>query len=173
MLGVFNKVDPTEIINVGDLIMLDSATGKVTVSYANSFEELEVNQMLVLGVCSQSDNITQLPLTLDCGTSKNDTQNIVILDLGDSTTETEHVLYCETSEINPREYISISNEGSVELETDNINSVEIGTKVRMSRERNKITGNEFNGREATHFRTIGKVTKLLGDNKVEVLLDIE
>lgn len=173
MVGVFNKVDPNEIINVGDLIMLDSATGKVTVTQANSYEELEVNQMLVVGVCSESDNTTPLPQILDCGQSIIDETRLVTLDLGDSTTETGHVLTCENSEPNSREYIEINNTGSVILENDGANEIEIGTKVRMSGERNKVTGNEFNSREATHFRTIGKVTKILSDNKVEVLLDIE
>lgn len=167
----FYKVNPIETINVGDLIMLDIETGKVTISKAESSEQFDVNGNLILGVCETSDNETKLPELMDCGTSKID-EETMLLDCGNSKQDITEVIECEDSVINPRTYITTSSTGIVELEFDGRGKVHLGEKVIMSWEPNKVTGNEFLGRSKTHNRTIGKIVGRNG-SKLQVLLDIE
>lgn len=174
----FNKSTPTEIINIGDLIMLDIKTGLVTIATGISKEDYPINSSNIIGICSKSDNKTHLPLMLDCGTSTTeiDKEDILhYLDLGDSTTETDHVIQSPNSEPNPREYIEVQSQGIVTLNTDH-RHIEVGDKVVLSVEPNKVTSNmfdDFDRREWIYARPIGKVVNILPNNKVEVLLDIE
>ena len=48
MSNIFNKTDAQEIINVGDLIMLDIKTGLVTVSKSDSKEDYLANNNLIV-----------------------------------------------------------------------------------------------------------------------------
>ena len=171
----FKKLKPTEEINIGDLIMLDIATGLVTIANIPSVEDYYINANNILGICSETDNTTELPQLLDCGNSG--TEDPTTLDLGDSTTETSHVLYCETSEKNSREYIETNNSGIVTLElyddNDYDDPIEIGDKVIMGLKTNTVMQKEFHDREFIHVRTIGKVVGFEDKKHVKILLDIE
>jgi hypothetical protein len=172
------KADPTEIINTNDLIRLDPTTLNVKVTTDDNIDDYIVNEKLIVGVCTSSNNETPLPKTIDCGDS---TSEYETLDLGDSTTETDHILECEDSTINERCYIEVDNEGIVDLtydipedlETIEDNNIQIGDKVVMGFKSNTVIKSCYDHRQFIRARTIGKVIEVLGDNKVKVLLDIE
>jgi len=48
MTYTFTKTNPEEIINIGDIVMLDLKTNLVTVSNANSKEDYIANNSLVV-----------------------------------------------------------------------------------------------------------------------------
>lgn len=114
-----------------------------------------------------------MPILIYCGKSKD--EDYTLLDCGDSTTEGEVIINGGDSIKNPREYITVTDSGIVTLTNDG-RPIEIGDKVIMSIEPNKVTSNMFDNfdrREWYYARPIGKVVRILEDNKVEVLLDIE
>lgn len=175
MAYIFKKVYPTEEINIGDLIMLDIATGLVTKTNVPSVDDYYINANNVIGVCSNSDNETALPGIIDCGNSN--TQVTTLLNLGNSTTETEHIIICEDSVINPRELIEVESTGIVDLEIANIDNycepIRVGEKVIMGIKPNTVMKQEFDHREFVSVRTIGKIVEIIDNTHVKVLLDIE
>ena len=61
----YRKRIPTEIINIGDLIMLDSATGYIQKAVLEYPCEYSINSSLVIGICVSSDNETPATLTIN------------------------------------------------------------------------------------------------------------
>ena len=171
---LMTKSDPKEEINIKDLIITDIETGKVTKSDGSTLENYEKNANLVLGVCVDSDNETELPEEINCGGAK-DEQEDVLLDLGDSTTETIHILYCDNSFINPRTLIEVQVNGITRVYLDDYEEepIEIGKQLIMGKEIGRARINELDGREFSHYKSFGKIIDILDDNEVEILLDVQ
>ena len=105
----YRKCNPEETINIGDLIMIDHASGLVTKSKLELPQEMKLNTRLVIGVCTYSDNITPLNIIIDGGKAKEIDR--VLVDGGKSE-QVETILLCGgDSKINPREIIKLAYSG--------------------------------------------------------------
>ena len=63
----YRKSIPSEIIEIGDIIMLDPETSYVKRAEANDCDELMANSRLIIGVCVTSNNTDPLPIIIDGG----------------------------------------------------------------------------------------------------------
>ena len=111
-----------------------------------------------------------MPRIIDCYIAED--VDRTLLDLGTSETEGDIIINCGDSSLNPREYITIETEGNVTLNKDK-RPVKIGERVVMSFEEGKVTNGQYLDRDYLHSRHIGKVIKIIDENTVRVLLDIE
>lgn len=168
----YTKLDSSEQINIGDVIMIDPGTGKVTKAVANNCNELILNSRLIIGVCCESDNTTPLPIIIDGGNASNiDRQtinsnkskihsNYIIISGGDSGTNEARrlikVVYNDEQLVNIFGY------------------VDIGDKLCISRVPGLAKSKDYLNKNYYEERPIGKVIKYTNNpNQVKVLLNIE
>lgn len=168
----YTKVNSSEEINVGDVIMIDPSTGNVTKAVANDCKELILNSRLIVGVCCESDNTTPEPIVIDGGNGKevdriklnSDKSKIhseyIIISGGDSGTNEARrlikVVYNEEQLVNVYGY------------------VDIGDKLCISRVAGKAKSKDYLNKNYYEERSIGKVIKYTNNpEQVKVLLNIE
>lgn len=163
----YKKQDPTEYIQVGDILMISPKTQLVTKAIRDRHG---FNERFVVGVVTESDNTTLIPLNIDGGGSK-DIQRALI-DGGTSEINVVPILGGSSSNIS-REYVNATSCGVEIVRIDDW--VHTGDRLMISRktagaaERMKISNMKPVG-----SRSIGKVVeKLENKEQVKVLLNIE
>lgn len=165
----YKKVDATEIIDVGDIIMIDPDSGYITKAVIESPESMPINTRLVIGVCTKSNNYAKVNIIIDGGPAKDiertelssmsDSVDIILLDGG-------------TGEQNQREIIEVAYTG--EWPVNVCGFVDIGDKLCISNHAGKAKAIDYIDCDYFKSRSIGKVVKYLKNKEqVKVLLDIE
>ena len=66
----YKKASPSEIIEIGDLVMIDIDSGYITRAYLEKPLEFMLNTNLVIGVCVDSNNTAKLQKVLDSSNAK-------------------------------------------------------------------------------------------------------
>ena len=163
----YRKVNPSEVIDVGDILMISPENQRVTKAIRDRHG---INERLVIGVVTKSDNTTPMPILIDGGFSKDVGRAII----GNGNSEI-CILSIDggNSELNSREYVDIISSGTTKVGIDD-KIVHIGDKLTISRftegkaERRKISNTDPSG-----GRSIGKVITNLEEGYVETLLNIE
>lgn len=163
----YRKVNPSEVIDVGDILMISPENQRVTKAIRDGHG---INERLVIGVVTKSDNTTPMPILIDGGFSKDVDRAII----GNGNSEI-CILSIDggNSELNSREYVDIISSGTTKVGIDD-KIVHIGDKLTISRftagkaERRKISNTDPSG-----GRSIGKVITNLEEGYVETLLNIE
>lgn len=163
----YKKVNPSEFIDIGDILMVSPKNQRVTKAIRDRHG---INERLVVGVVTKSDNTTPMPILVDGGLSKS-TERVIIC--GGNSKISIIPLIGGSSKSNPREFVEIETNG---IETVGIDDkrVAIGDKLTISRftagkaERRKISNTNPSG-----GRSIGKVINKIDKEHVNVLLNIE
>lgn len=166
---VYKKVDPMEIINVGDLIMIDTATGYITKAVKGSKEDFPINSRMVVGVCINSNNLANPNIIIDGGPSK----TMERLEVSSLSSDTDIILLDGgNSEQNPREIIEVAYTG--EWPVNVCGFIDIGDKLSISDHPGKAKAIDYYDKDYFLVRSIGKAIKYLKNKEqVKVLLDIE
>lgn len=165
----YKKVDPAEIIEVGDVIMIDPDYGYITRAVRGNNHEFPINTRMVVGICIWSNNTALPPIIIDGGKSK-DIERIVI----SSTSESTDLIYIDggKSDQNQREIIQVAYTG--EWPVNVCGFVDIGDKLGISKHPGKAKAIEYIDKDYFLTRSIGKCVKYMKDKEqVKVLLDIE
>lgn len=170
----YRKANPSEIINVGDVLMLDPNTNYITRAYATGVCDNIINSKLIIGVCIQSNNYSNVDkiingghsigipyierLTIDGGTSSNDRPSVIILDGGrgeQNQREIIQLVYTGKQLVNICGYVNLGD------------TLSIGRVPGKAESTDYLTNNFY-------VRPIGKVIQYTSNpNQVKVLLDIE
>lgn len=173
-IAVYKKTDPNEIINKGDVIMLDVESATVKKAVSNDFKDMMLNTRLVVGVCVESNNSEKMLDIVDGGMSDN--EEAELLDGGTSfRDETEYeIIVIEGADAtqSKRELIKVAYSGQ---QLVNIcGYVDIGDKLCISEHAGKAKSLNYFEKGYFGLRSIGKVIKYTNsENQVKVLLDIE
>lgn len=166
----YRKSDPFEIIEVGDVIMLDPETSYIKKAVVNTEEEMIYNSRLIVGICVTSNNTDPIPITIDCGNSK--TFERELIDSGTSDSIQTIIIISGDSNISKREIIQIAYTG--EQIVNICGYVDIGDRLCISEDPGKAKSKDFLDENFYSARSIGKVIKFTNNPKqVKVLLDIE
>lgn len=171
----YRKTNPSEVINVGDLIMLDPDTNYVTKTTANNMSEYIINSRLIIGVCISSNNKVPVTGIIDAGSSSIVDIERQLLDGGTSNNDADKptviIIDGGTSEQNKREIIQIAYTGK---QLVNIYGyANLGDKLTMSKQPGKAQTLDYLTNNF-YVRTIGKVIQYTSNpEQVKVLLDIE
>ena len=169
-LAVYHRLDVDEIIEVGDIVMLDPATNTVTKAVANDPEEFILNARLIVGVVVFSDNYSKVPLILDGGRAS--TTEFEEIDCGTSEVKPEYILIeGGTAEQNMRELVQIAYGGEVPVNICGF--VELGDRLTISEHAGKAKAIDYIDNDYFKLRSIGKVVKFISKDQAKVLLDIE
>ena len=166
----YRKSVPSEVIEVGDIIMLDPNTSCITRAVAEHRYDFALNSKLVIGVCVWSSNSGPLPVIIDGGTAEDEDKKEITGGLSDSI-QTIIIEGGEGHQFN-REIIKIAY---TDRQLVNIcGYVNIGDKLCISETPGKAKSKDFLDGEYYYSRTIGKVTQFTNNrNQVIALLDIE
>lgn len=168
----YRKSKPSEIIEVGDIIMLDPETQYVKRAEANDIDDLMVNSRLIIGICVTSNNTDPIPLVLDGGHAYDEDAKREEIDSGTSDKPQTIMIISGDSNINAREIIQIAYMG--EQIVNICGYVDLGDKLTLSEHPGKAKSKDFLDEEFYVARSIGKVIKFTNNPKqVKVLLDIE
>lgn len=166
----YRKRIPTEIINIGDLIMLDSATGYIQKAVLEYPCEYSINSSLVIGICVSSDNETPATLTINGG--KSNTIERQEFNGGNSNTVETIIINGGDSTQNPREIIQVAYTG--EQMVNVCGPIKIGDRLCISNQPGKAMSKDYLRQQYYNLRSIGKVIKIDKKNQqAKVLLDIE
>lgn len=169
-LVVYRKADPSEVIEVGDVLMIDVESALITKAVINDFGDAPLNNRMVVGICVEANNTGFAPITIDGGLSL-DVERIVLEN--DSQTHPE-VIIIEggPSTQNPRELIKLAYRG--EIPVNICGYVDLGDKLTISNHPGKAKAIDYTNRDYFKARSIGKVIKYMNNSEqVKVLLDIE
>lgn len=169
MSVIFRKTKPSEIIEVGDVLMLSPENQYVTRAIR---DESKLNERLVVGICVESDNETPVAIVVNGGKSKAPTGKFVHIN-GGSASVNVIPINGGNSELRPREYVAIESNNIQVVNT--VHHIDIGDKLTISDAHpgkaeavSVLNQNEFDN------RSIGKVIKYTENkNKVVALLNIE
>lgn len=165
----YKKVDANEIIEVGDIVMIDPENGYITRAVVEGMCDAPINSRLVVGVCVQSNNYAKAAIVIDGGKAKNinrkevsstsSSTDIILLDGGPSTQ-------------NARELIQVAYAG--EWPVNVCGFVDLGDRLCISAHPGKAKAIDYTDRHYFSERSIGKVIKYVKNREqVIVLLDIE
>ena len=169
-LVVYHRKDLNEIIEIGDIVMLDPATNTVTRAVANNYMEFILNARLIVGVVVFSDNYSKVPIVLDGGNA--DTEVFEDIDCGTSADKPEFILIeGGTSEQSTREIVQLVYGGEVPVNICGF--VQLGDRLTISKHAGKAKAIDYINNDYFKSRSIGKVIKFINKNQVKVLLDIE
>lgn len=168
--GLYHKSDLEEIIEVGDVIMIDPDTETVTRAVANNLGEMCINSRFIVGVVIQSDNISNVDIDIDGGIAKDTTKEPV--DGGGATSKPEYiVLEGGIGQQNMREYVRLAYAGEVVVNVCGF--VQLGDRLTISEHAGKAKAIDYIDNDYFRLRSIGKVIKYINPKQVKVLLDIE
>ena len=169
----YHKTDVDEIIDIGDIVMLDTDTNTVTKAVANDSGEMIVNDRMIVGVVIFSDNWSKVPLVIDGGmaTDKGSVTRGEI-DCGTSEEKPEYIIIeGGTSEQNMRELVKIAYAGEVPVNI--CGYVQLGDRLTISEHAGKAQSINYIDNDYFRLRSIGKVIKYINKYQAKVLLDIE
>ena len=165
----YKKVDPSEIIEVGDVIMIDPDNGYITRAVRGDNYEFPINTRMVVGICIWSNNTALPTIIIDGGLSKDLERKEI-----SSTSESIDLIYIDggPSNENPREIIQVAYTG--EWPVNVCGFVDIGDKLGISKHAGKAKAIEYIDKDYFLTRSIGKCVKYMKNKEqVKVLLDIE
>lgn len=169
----YKKTDASEVIQPGDILMLDLKNATVTKAVITNYREATIDSRLVIGVCVSSNNSESLPYIINGGYA--DTTEAELLNGGVSKrdgTETIIVISGPDSTQNKRELVKVAYTG--EQVVNICGYVDIGDKLCISEHAGKAKSKNYFEKEYFGLRSIGKVVKRTNtENQVKVLLDIE
>ena len=167
---IYKKANPSEIIEVGDIVMLDPETASITRAVIAGPEDYMINSRLIVGVCIKSDNTARLNMIIDGGLSKNFEREL--LDSGVSDSIQTIIIASGTSDQNAREIIQVAYSG--EYAVNICGYVDLGDQLSISNHPGKARSKDYLDRQYMITRSIGKVIKYTNNrDQVKVLLDIE
>ena len=167
---VYKKKDPSEIIEVGDIIMLDPESATITRAVVTGPEDFLINSRLIIGVCTASNNNAPVPIIIDGGRAK--TTEFELLDGGTDETVETIIISGGTDEQNAREIIQVAYKG--EHMVNICGYVSLGDKLCISEHAGKAKSKDYIDFEYFTTRSIGKVISFTNSKEqVKVLLDIE
>lgn len=168
---IYHKSNVEEIIDIGDIVMLDPATNTVTKAIANGLDEFILNSRMVIGVVIESDNYSSILSTIDGGPAK-DAGTREEIDCGVSERKPQAIIIeSGTSKQNKREIVKIAYNG--ECIVNICGFVKLGDKLIVSEHAGKAKALDYIDNDYFTSRTIGKVIKYITKYQVKVLLDIE
>lgn len=167
MSVVYRKKDISEEIEIGDIIMISPEDQRVTRAVA---DKKKLNERLVIGVCTESDNKTPIPHLLSGGSAKISNVKIPVVD---GNSKTSLILDGGNSTIRPRETITVEANSSQVVNV--VHHVDLGDKLTLSRNHpGKAEAVDIGNTNRFDNRNIGKAIKYTADsNKVVCLLNIE
>lgn len=166
----YKKVDPSEVIEVGDVIMIDADNGYITRAVKGDRHDFPVNTRMVVGICIWSNNSALPPIIIDGGKAK-DVERTYI---GSTSGDIEIIeLRGGPSNQNPREIIQVAYTG--EWPVNICGFVDIGDRLGISNHPGKAASIDYIDRDYFITRSIGKCVKYMKNKReqVKVLLDIE
>lgn len=166
MATVMKKTDPKERIRIGDVLMISPETQKVTKAFR---DRQGINERLVIGVCTDSNNYSQTPLYLYGGDAKTEHK---MLAFADSTRGGIIRLHGGDSHERAKNVVTIESTGR---QLVNIASLaELGDRLTISRYRGKAEAIDILNNNSFSRRSIGTVAKFTNSKKqVLCKLDIE
>lgn len=169
-LITYKKAIPSELIEVGDIIMLDPGTSYVKRAVVEDFRDLKINSRLIVGVCVYSNNSDPIPSILNGGHSKNIERTLIDGGLSDSIQTI--VIKGGDSNQNIREIIKVAYMG--EQLVNVCGFVDLGDKLCISQHPGKAKSKDYLDSDYYRTRSIGKVVQFTNKkDQVRVLLDIE
>lgn len=166
----YKKQNPTEEITAGQILMISPKTQKVTKAIR---DYQGINERLVIGIVTGSDNSTLLPLKIDGGSSKAGDKSLIY---GGSSEISVIPILGGMSNIVTREYVEVASSGVeiVKIDIPPHTKVRVGDKLTISR---KTAGNAEVMRVTNNHpfgnRSIGKVIEIINEEQVKVLINIE
>lgn len=163
----YKKSNPAEKILVGDILMVTSNNQTVTRAIRDA---RGINERLVIGVTTNSDNVSMMPILLDGGSSKKEYR----VSVGNANSEVSILeLRGGNSELNAREYVDLVSNGTVKVGVDD-RTVVVGDKLTISRfSYGKAEKVKISNTNPTGSRCIGKAVTNLDKGYVQALLNIE
>lgn len=169
---IYKKADASEIIQVGDILMLDPDTNYVTRAVADNKCAMTLNSRFVIGVCVKSDNASPIPIVIDGGEATEFDIERVEMDGGSSNSIETIIIESGNSEQNTRELVQIAYSG--ECVVNICGYVDLGDKLCISNHAGKAKAMDYLNNDYFSTRSIGKVIKFMNSmNQARVLLDIE
>lgn len=169
----YHKSDVDEIIDIGDIVMLDTDTNTVTKAVANDELEMTLNARMIVGVVIFSDNWSKVPLVIDGGMAR-DRGEVYReeMDCGTSEEKPEYILIeGGNAEQNMRELVKIAYSGEVPVNICGF--VQLGDRLTISEHAGKAQSINYIHNDYFRLRSIGKVVKYINKYQAKVLLDIE
>lgn len=168
MATIHRKANLNEIIEVGDVLMVSPENQCVTKAFRDSNG---INERLVVGVCSGSDNKTKMPIRIIGGKSVMPELHTLIN--GGNSSVNVIPLKCGDSKERPRLIVSIETSGKQLVNV--AHNVDIGDSLTICRKhKGKAEAVDLLNHNRFTNRTIGKVIRYTNNkNQVMCLLDIE
>lgn len=168
--NVYRKEDPSEVIEIGDVIQINPLTGLVAKA-----QERFCSSRFVIGVCSATDNESYIPTELNAGTTADHKPDVNELEAGTARIDENLIIYefeADGADISPREKLTVAQYGVVNVKT--VGMVCLGDKLSISYKPGYAISERYD-RNFERRRTFGKVIALdkVKDNVATVLLDIE
>lgn len=166
----YKKAIPSEIIELGDIVMLDPGTNYIKRAVANDFGDLMINSRLIVGVCVKSNNTAPIPDMLDGGPSEELDRELI--DSGVSDSIQTIIIESGTSDQNSREIIQVAYSG--EQVVNICGFVDLGDRLCISSHPGKAKSKDYLDDEYFKARSIGKVIQFTNKKEqVKALIDIE
>lgn len=166
----YKKADASEIILVGDIVMLDPDNALITRAIADEQGNFALNARLVVGVCIESNNAASLRMVIDGGKAK--AQKRVMLNGGTSEKVQTILIDGGKSSQSPREIIKVAYAG--EYPVNICGYVDLGDRLCISTQPGKAKAIDYVDNDYFKSRSIGKVIKFMSNRtQAKVLLDIE
>lgn len=167
----FKKAIPSEIIELGDIVMLDPGTNYIKRAVVNDFQDMMINSRLIVGVCIKSNNTDPVPEIMSGGSSDGDIERELI-DSGWSDSVQTIIIESGTADQNSREIIQVAYSG--ERAVNVCGFVDLGDRLCISSHPGKAKSKDYMDEEYFKARSIGKVIQFTNDPKrVKALIDIE
>lgn len=166
----FKKAIPSEIIELGDIVMLDPDSNYIKRAVANDIQDLMLNSRLVIGVCVKSNNTDPIPEMMSGGSSEELARELTDGGLSDSIQTI--IIESGTSDQNSREIVQVAYSG--EHAVNICGFVDLGDRLCISQHPGKAKSKDYMDEEYFKARSIGKVIQFTSDpNRVKALIDIE
>lgn len=166
----YKKAIPSEVIELGDLVMLDPGTNYIKRAVANDIPEMMINSRLIVGVCVKANNTDPVPEVMSGGSS--DDLERIMIDSGISDSIQTIIIESGTSDQNSREIVQIAYSG--EHAVNICGFVDLGDRLCISSHPGKAKSKDYMDEEYFKARSIGKVIQFTNDPKrVKALIDIE
>lgn len=168
MAVIYKKVDPKEKIAIGDVMMISPENQLITRAVRDKWG---LNERLVVGVCTNSDNKSLLPFVIDGGVAK-ELKSIRPIINGGNSQGNMLVINGGGSKLRPRKVITVETSG---VQIVNVaHHVDLGDRLTISKHVGKAQSMETFGLDGFDTRSIGKAIKYT-DNREQVLclLNIE
>ena len=166
----YKKADASEIIEVGDIVMIDPDSALITRAVLDDDNAMAMNARLVVGVCIYSNNTASLRQVLNGGKSRTVAKQV--LNGGNAKSIQTIIIAGGDSSQNAREIIQVAYAG--EYPVNVCGYVDLGDRLCISSHAGKAKAIDYADNDYFRARSIGKVIKFMSNRaQVKVLLDIE